>query len=73
MVKRGRRGRPQASVEEAQHGLFCGTGRFGQGHERLRSQKLRMLLTHRKLLQAKAGNPSSPRGEIMSLVGRWMR
>jgi hypothetical protein len=27
--------RPQASVGEAQHGLFCGTGRFGQGHERL--------------------------------------
>jgi hypothetical protein len=24
--------RPQASVGEAQHGLFCGTGRFGQGH-----------------------------------------
>ena len=27
--------RPQASEGEAQHGLFCWTGRFGQGHERL--------------------------------------
>src|SRR6516164_6804180 len=35
MVKRGPQMRPQASVGEAQHGLFCGTGRFGQGHERL--------------------------------------
>src|SRR6516164_7529498 len=35
MVKRGPRMRPQASEGEAQHGLFCGTGRFGQGHERL--------------------------------------
>jgi hypothetical protein len=26
---------PQASEGEAQHGLFCWTGRFGQGHERL--------------------------------------
>src|SRR6516225_2868373 len=35
MVKRGPQMRPQASVGEAQHGLFCGTGRLGQGHERL--------------------------------------
>jgi hypothetical protein len=33
--RRGPQMRPQASVGEAQHGLFCGTGRFGQGHERL--------------------------------------
>ena len=26
---------PQASEGEAQHGLFCWTGRIGQGHERL--------------------------------------
>jgi hypothetical protein len=26
---------PQASEGEAQHGPFCWTGRFGQGHERL--------------------------------------
>jgi hypothetical protein len=26
---------PQASEGEAQHGLFCGTGRIGQVHERL--------------------------------------
>jgi hypothetical protein len=26
---------PQASEGEAQHGLFCWTGRFGQGHEHL--------------------------------------
>jgi hypothetical protein len=26
---------PQASEGEAQHGLFCGTGRIGQGHERV--------------------------------------
>jgi transposase len=36
MVKRGHRGYgPQASEGEAQHGLFCWIGRFGQGHERL--------------------------------------
>jgi Transposase len=35
MVKRGPQMRPQASEGEAQHGLFCGTGRLGQGHERL--------------------------------------
>ena len=34
MVKRGPR-RPQASEGEAQHGAFCGTGRFGQGDQRL--------------------------------------
>ena len=27
--------RPQASEGEAQHGLFCWTGRFGQGDEHL--------------------------------------
>ena len=27
--------RPQASEGEAQHGIFCRTGRIGQGHERL--------------------------------------
>src|SRR6476660_4201636 len=97
MVKRGPSlWRPQASEGEAQHGLFCWTGRFSQGDEclhcewhrqavlkaqinktdrndargiaqmirvglyrpvhvkTLRSQKLRMLLTHRKLLQSKA-------------------
>jgi transposase len=108
MVQRGPWLRPQASEGEAQHGLFCWTGRFGQGDQRLhcalaeaelpvvcvetrhmqavlkaqinktdrndargiaqmmrvglyrpvhvktlRSQKLRMLLTHRKLLQSK--------------------
>src|SRR6476659_1620886 len=36
MVKRGPLVRPQASEGEAQHGPFCGTGRFGQGDERLR-------------------------------------
>ena len=36
MVKRGHRGYgPQASEGEAQHGLFCGTRRFGQGYQRL--------------------------------------
>jgi hypothetical protein len=27
--------RPQASEGEAQHGLFCWTGRFGQGDQHL--------------------------------------
>ena len=37
MVIRGHRcNGPQASEGEAQHGLFCWTGRIGQGHERLR-------------------------------------
>src|SRR5215813_5606169 len=36
MVKRGHRGYgPQASEGEAQHGLFCWTGRIGQGDQRL--------------------------------------
>src|SRR5262249_28297013 len=35
MVKRGPHMRPQASEGEAQHGLFCGTRRIGQGDERL--------------------------------------
>jgi hypothetical protein len=35
MVKRGPWSRPQASEGEAQHGAFCWTRRFGQGHERL--------------------------------------
>jgi hypothetical protein len=35
MVKRGPLSRPQASEGEAQHGLFCGTGRFGQEDQRL--------------------------------------
>ena len=35
MVERGPHSRPQASEGEAQHGPFCWTGRFGQGHERL--------------------------------------
>ena len=35
MVKRGPWLRPQASEGEAQHGPFCGTGRFGQGDQRL--------------------------------------
>jgi hypothetical protein len=35
MVKRGPWMGPQASEGEAQHGLFCATGRFGQGRERL--------------------------------------
>jgi len=46
----------------------------------LRSQKLRMLLTHRKLLQSKAiaiGDrrklESPPGGGMMSLTGRWMK
>ena len=35
-MKRGHRGYgPQASEGEAQHELFCWTGRFGQGDERL--------------------------------------
>jgi hypothetical protein len=32
MVKRGPWLRPQASEGEAQHGPFCWTGCFGQGH-----------------------------------------
>src|SRR6516164_5088677 len=36
MVKRGPCVRPQASEGEAQHGPFCGTGRVGQGDQRLR-------------------------------------
>src|SRR6516164_2569252 len=35
MVKRGPCVRPQASEGEAQHGPFCGTGRVGQGDQRL--------------------------------------
>ena len=35
MVKRGQWMRPQASEGEAQHELFCWTGRIGQGDQRL--------------------------------------
>ena len=35
MVQRGSCERPQASEGEAQHGPFCGIGRFGQGDQRL--------------------------------------
>jgi hypothetical protein len=35
MVERSPWMRPQASEGEALHGIFCGIGRIGQGHERL--------------------------------------